>query len=242
MNLFSRKSNQDLIEQLAKSRQDFQFDRFGIKNKLLMSLENSPEEPVAHKFFTIRLIKYSATFAGLLIFLSTALSFASTAKPGDKLFPLNKLEEKMILNLPLSAEQKADLQVRIVSKRLEALKAVENTTNNVRLQAKQLETVKESDASIKQAVDSVSANKNALKGPGKTATEQKLDQVLNQIDDLAQKHEQRIQSLEDSASDKNIKQSLNQHLNEIKNSRHKAQNEIKSQDHRDPDHEKKSGD
>jgi hypothetical protein len=221
MNIFSKKPD-NLTKQLSQSAQNFSFDQEKVKNRLMYSLNDAPIKAPAKIFFRTRILKYSSVLAAFVIFVSATFAFASSSEPGDKLFPLNKIGEKVILSLPLSAQQKASIQTGIVNKRLKSLETVK-----VRTEDKQLETVKESDESLQNAIEAVSANKKRLEASGHTQGAEKLGQVLNRLDALAEKHEQQFQSIEELISDNEGKQTVRKHLREIKNARRKAHIELK---------------
>ncbi len=162
-----------MIKLLKDSEQDFRFDEQRVKDRLLYSLRETPIKAPARTFFTFRFMKYSALVAGLVIFLSATFVLALNANPGDRLFGLNKFGENVILSLPLSMEQKAQVQAGIVTRRLEALQEIEAQPAGPGLETKQLETIKESDESIQNAIDTVTANKVKLENSGQTASAEK---------------------------------------------------------------------
>ncbi|MEJ0021595.1 MAG: hypothetical protein WDN47_03345 [Candidatus Doudnabacteria bacterium] len=234
MIFFNSKSKKKMIKLLKDSEQDFRFDEQRVKDRLLYSLRETPIKAPARTFFTFRFMKYSALVAGLVIFLSATFVLALNANPGDRLFGLNKFGENVILSLPLSMEQKAQVQAGIVTRRLEALQEIEAQPAGPGLETKQLETIKESDESIQNAIDTVTANKVKLENSGQTASAEKLGKVLDQIDTLAKKHEDRIKTIETQMPDQKAQQTIDNHLNGIKNSRQKASIELQSQKTDDP--------
>jgi hypothetical protein len=223
MKFFNRQSNKKLEQLLKQSQQNFQFDEEKVKNRLMYSLNDAPiKAPIKTVSFNLRIIKYSSMVAGLAIFISATFVFASNAKPGDKLFPVNKLGEKVILSLPLTVEQKAAIQTRMVSNRLEAL-------TEVKTESSELETVKESDETLKRAVDAVSANKQRLLKSGNTQAAARLDNTLVKLEDLAQQHEQKVETLEQTSQNPETRKLIKAHLLEIRNSHERVRMEIKSQ-------------
>jgi hypothetical protein len=232
MKFFNFKPHNDLIKLLKQSKQNFQFDQGQVKNRLLYTLGDAPIKTTKLRFFSFRLVKYSVSLAVLLVFLSATFAFASNAKPGEKLFALNKFGEKVMLSLPLSVQQKAQLQARIVTKRLEALTALKNKPDP-NLETQKLETVKESDESIQQAIDTISTNKEKFEGMGQTQTAEKLNQVLNQLEKLSKRHEEQIRALEAGIPNSDIRHAMHQHLLEIKTARHKARLELNLTDSED---------
>lgn len=237
MKLFkSSKQDEDLIKLLRKSRlhkgfggqagSDFEFDPDKVKYRLLSSINQTAQQPIRHFRFR-RVVQYSVGFAGLVIAISTTFAFASTAKPGDKLFALNKFGEGVVLRLPLSVEQKAKVQEYIVTSRLEALDQVQ--------EAKNLSTVKETDESLMSAVDAITENKKKLEASGKTVAAEKLEKVLDQLQIQAEKREAKIKKLEEETKDLKTKAEIRRHLRKIEESRKKAQAEIKRYQNDDDD-------
>src|SRR3989344_8745919 len=222
MNPFNFKPDNDLTKMLKQSQQDFRFDQEKVKARLDYSLRAVPIWAPSHRFFTIRIVRYSVVTASMLIFVSATFVFASNAKPGEKLFALNKFGEQVLLSLPLTMDQKAQLHTHIVTNRLNALSQIQ--TADV---TSQLERVKESDESIHAAIQAISTNKEKLQTRGQTTSAQKLDKVLNQLDDLAAQHEQRIKIFETTVNDQKTRDKIDARLHEIKKARHKARLELK---------------
>ncbi len=227
MKFFSKKP--DNLEKLLKSsQQDFRFDQEKVKNRLMYSLESAPIKAPAKTFATMRVIRYAAVCAVLLISISTTFAFASSAQPGDKLFALNKWGEKIILSLPLSVGQRAKIETKIVGNRLKALEAVQTAP-----ETRQVETVKEADTALENAIETVSENKKKMETEQDPANTAILNQALSQLDDLAKLHEQQVQMLEKMIQDHENHAQILLHLHEIKNARHKARLELNLNDAED---------
>ena len=227
---FKNEQEEKLKMLLKQNQQDFRFDEQSVRLKLLQAINRTkPAESQTRFFHMTRTIKFASATAVIVIFISTTFAFAANSKPGDKLFALNKFGEKFLLKLPLSAEQKATIQTNFVTKRLEDLEAVQIASST----HKQLETVKESDESLKEAVEAVSTNRNKLETEGRTESVKKLNRVLNQLNDLAARHEKQIEALETSTTEESVKQVFDLHLNQIKDSRHRVRLELKLEDEKD---------
>lgn len=225
MKLFNSKSDQELIQLLKNSQQDFKFDPNEIKSRLTLSLTTSRMEPVKQKKLTFTFIRYSASvLAGIVLLLSGSFAFAANAQPGDTLFPINKFWEQAWLSLPWSASQKADLQTGIVAKRLKALQGVNAPDSQTR--NKQLIIIQESDESIKNAVEAISANRQTSINQGQTDITLQLEQDLTELNNLAQKHTEEIQIIEISVKEGPEHETIQTHLKEIKKSQHKARIEL----------------
>lgn len=222
MKFFRSNRNKELTELLKNSSGEFRFDPEKIKYRLLSSINQLHQNPAHHHFRFTRVIKYSVSFAGMVIVLSSTFAFASSSKPGDKLFALNKAGERVVLSLPMPSEQKAQVQAYIVTQRFEALDEVE-----VQAETRNLETVKESDETLTSAIDRITENKKQLESRGKTKSAEKLETVLDQLQITAEKREKKIMELQEKTTDKDAKRKIEEHLKQIRKSREKAQLEIR---------------
>jgi hypothetical protein len=213
---------------LKTSGSDFQFDPNAVKYRLLTSMNQADQSP-RPPFHITRVTKYSIGFAGTVILLSATFALASNSKPGDKLFALNKLGEQIVLNLPLSVEQKAKVEAYIVTNRLKALDQVQAKISQATtaVEAKNLETVKETDESFTSAIDEISQNKQALEARGNNAAADRLEIVLDQLQTQAQQREATITALEDATASVEVKVKIQAHLFQLKSSGQKARLQIK---------------
>ncbi len=224
------RSNQDekLKQLLRNSGSDFRFNPNSVKYRLLASIESHAQKP-APSMRVFRVMKYSSALAAVAVVAAGTLAFASDAKPGDKLFELNKLGEQFILNLPLSPEQKAGVQEHIVTSRLEALDEVEVKIEDIdeTLETVQIERVKETDSSLNTAVNKITENKKKLEAAGHTQAADKLEAVLDRLQLMAEKREAAIKAMQEKAKNPQTKTQLEKYKQQIQNSRLKAQREIK---------------
>ncbi len=229
MNLFGpSKHNEELIKLLRKSRSNFRFDPDLVKYRLLASVREAGQKTPSHFRFS-RVIRYSSSFAGLVLVISTTFAFASNSRPGDTLFGLNKFGENVVLQLPLSVQQKALVREHIVTNRLEALDQVQtdHEVENLESEDRSLEAIKESNESLSRAVDVITENKQKLEAAGKTEAVEKLEHVLDQLQDQAQKREVKIKQIADQTKDAKKKEEIQNHLKKIEESRKKARLHIK---------------
>ena len=222
------KQDEELIQLLKKSGSDFRFDPSSVKYRLLHSITQADPKPIPH-FKIGRVARYSVGFASLVVLISTTFAFASAARPGDKLFGLNKFGENVILSLPLSVEQKAKVQEYIVTNRLEALDKVNARaeTEKADAEAKNLKTIRESDESLMSAVDAITKNKQQLESSGKTQAAENLEKVLDQLQSKVQKREATIREIEERTQDSETKAAIHRHLKKIEDSRQKARSQIR---------------
>ncbi len=222
--------DEDLIHLLKQSKGSFRFDHQGIKYRLLSSINHADQKAI-HGFQMTRVIRYSVGFAGFVVILSATFAFASSSKPGDKLFALNKAGEHVVLSLPMPVQQKAQMEVYIVNQRFEALDNIETKTVDMNivgpLEPKKLQTVKESDESLNSAIEHVTLNKKQLESKGNVKAAAKLEAVLDQLQSIAEKRETKLRELKEKTSDEHQKIEIEAHLKQIQTSRKKAQSEIK---------------
>lgn len=223
------KKDQELMKLLKNSISDFEFDPNKVKYRLLSSLNQAEQKPLIRHFRIGRVAQYSVGFAGLVVLISTTFAFASSSKPGDKLFMLNKFGENVVLKLPLSVEQNAKVQEYIVTNRLKALDQVKPAVEEPDMESefRNLETIKESDESLMTAVNQITENKKKLEALGRTQAAENLEKVLDQLQTQAEKRQAKIRELEENSKDSKTKAEIRNYLQKIENSRKKAQSEIR---------------
>ncbi len=217
---FKSKTEHDLKILLKKSREAFRFDQKPTKIRLMASIEQFEHHPIKTFQFS-RVLKFSGSFAGFVLIVAASFAFASNQTPGDKLYALNKAGENVILNIPMPAEQRAQVRGYFVEQRFQALDSVELP------ETKKLETIKESDESLMRAVDEITKSKKNFESKGKTRQADKLEGILDELQKNALEREKIIQKLEDETDDVDMKREIRKHLDQIKNSREKARLEIK---------------
>jgi hypothetical protein len=225
----SFRSNKDEeLKKLLKHSGEFRFDPNQVKYRLMSSIGQAEQKTIRHFKFS-RVASYSVSFAALVIAISTTFAFASSSRPGDRLFALNKAGEGVIRSLPLPAQQQAQVEAYIVTQRFEALDQVEFKIDNSESipVAKQLETVKESDETLNTAVTKITEQKKRLESRGKSKQAEKLESLLDQLQSQAEKQEKKIRELKDKTLDKETKEKIDRHLKHIEDSRKKAQAEIR---------------
>jgi hypothetical protein len=230
---FKSDKKEVIAKLLAQASADFRFDKNAIKYRLLSSIKQSDQKPVAGFKFN-RVIKFGALTAGFVIFLSGAFAMASNSEPGDKLFILNKAGEKVILSLPISDQQKAQVQAYIVTDRLETLDQVEvETKQNTKAETKKLESIKESEETLTTAIDNISEKKIELESKGQTKSAEKLEDVLDQLQTKAEKREAKIKEIEEKTENSQTKDEIRKHRKKIEESRKKARAQIKKYKNQD---------
>lgn len=232
MKFFDSQPDDKLVYLLKQSRLDFKLDQKTTKARLLCAIAqgdiDGPIQPVQTRHGLI--FKFEVGLAGIVVVVSATFATAATSLPGDKLFAVNKLREKIILSLPLSAQTKAQIQTQIVEARFKALDvetseksatATSPTTNHRRL-----ETIKESEESLNQAVNAISANQQDFEKTGNQQQAQKFNQTLSHLAQMASTREQTIQTLANQSSDTVERAEITSHLDHFRSARQKAEIQI----------------
>jgi hypothetical protein len=192
----SNKSN-DLIKLLRASRQDFNFDQKRVKLRIEEHLSSGPSPVkkslpfVSISFPRFGVFNCAVGLATILLLATGTLAAASSARPGDKLFGLNKFREQLLLTLPFSPETRAQLQANIVVERLKALDDLptSGSQTQAQLELKKFETVSETDASLTQAAEVLLKIEDDLKIKGNPQAAEKIRSVLTNMIDRAEKSE-----------------------------------------------------
>lgn len=232
MNDLLQKKERRLLASAFKTQPNFKYDKSGVKARLMMSVKGAPQGEEEVSIAWISMPNWGVVLTALVIMLGTAtFAYADNAKPGDVLFPVNKLNDKIILNLPFSAQTKARIQAQIVSKRLDALDTISKDDRlgkqDPTFMSKKLLTVKESHESLSTAIKKVSENQKRLEENGNEHGAEQLKETLTRLENLAAMHEAKIQYLEEHTQDRMAKDEIHQHLDEIKQERKKIKDQLK---------------
>jgi hypothetical protein len=207
MNLFKSKKRKEIENLLANSKQDFGFDSQNVKARLMMAVNSrhfSKEEAKRLTFRGSLWPKYalSLSLAVVLMVSTTGLAFASSrATPGDVLFPVQKFQNQIVLNLPLPESKKEEIRTEIVAKRVKELDAIRNNpnANSAKVQA----AVEESQKSMDEAVAHLPEVKSDPKNQStddKTKKEnnrkkENLKKLVSKLEDLSKQHEEQVTQL-----------------------------------------------
>lgn len=212
---------------LKKSRQSFNFDQKGIKNRLMSEIQeqhmsNTAEKviKITHQSFFLR-YKWSLSLTAVMLLIAgTATAFvqADISKPGDTLYALDQWQESIMLKLPLPSQQKAKLEANIITERNEELDYLLNLQGKDELKTQELKTkaVNQSVENLDRAYENVRAAQNNWTSKGKPDKAEKLGKVLDDIDKLADDQAKKIQNLADKETDANRKQQFKDKLEEIR--------------------------
>src|SRR5690606_16568898 len=123
----------------------------------------------------------------VVLLVSGTFSASASSLPGDKLFSIHKLKEKILLTFSPDPVGNAEIQASIVEDRLEALDLlpIQAATPLPQVnEARQLETIKEAETSLNRAVESIQKSRDTMIEKGQDKQVEKLNQVLSNISDL----------------------------------------------------------
>lgn len=251
MRLFRSKKNDAIIQLLNSTKRDFEFDSESVKNRVMMALvarHLTKEDKQLLTFHPKTWPKYVFTLAlAIVLMISTsAISFASSkATPGDVLFPVQKLQNKFVLSLPLPQTKKEEIRTEIVAKRLKELDAIQNHPQPDTF--KLVAIVRESQRSIDEAVSHLPVESVATvtnpDAPQTVPTEPaidvsrspKLDHIVTKLEDLSKQHEDKMELIKLQVEDKVVKDKIDKSVISIKSNRSKLQNARKKKTNDDKD-------
>jgi hypothetical protein len=213
-----------ITELLRDSKSDFKFNQSGIKNRLLASVENIHLHPKTFETVTKSNVRrWNAALAsglGVVVIFSATLAYADLSNPGDKLYFLDQLSERLELKMPRSGEAKARLQERLVNERvteLNKIPAINNTDQTVRLRA-----IEESQQNLFNAVEETTRIRESLRSKGRDKAVKNIDEVLSNLGQLAEKQEQRVEEFKKYTENENDVLKLEENLEAIKKAGLKA--------------------
>jgi hypothetical protein len=228
MSIFNPKKNEKLLEILSKARIGFGFDQKGVRNRLLMSIEelqiSTAERKIrelTHKSF-MRRHRMATGFALLMLVVvgsGSALAQADISNPGDRFHAMDQLGERLLLKLPLPDSQRAEMQADFVHER--------NKELDYLLQAPGLgmvntEAVKESQKSLHDAIEQARMMKEASEIKGKKEQTEKMTKVLNRLEILANEQEEKVSGMLEKSQDEKVKKELMEQIQEIRKSKERA--------------------
>ncbi|MBI4049641.1 MAG: hypothetical protein HY395_02380 [Candidatus Doudnabacteria bacterium] len=210
--------NDKLINLLRQSKQSFRFDQNQIRFNLLNSLASTPKTEVRHPLN----YQLAVALASVILFatLGTTFVFADAAKPGDKLYRLDQLEEQLLLKIPFNAETKAKIRAKIVAERAVELSEIKKLPDRDQIKA---EAVLRSKQSLDQAIEHINYNHDRLKSQGKTEAADRLEKVLTELEQLAEEQEHRANELKAGMTNLELRKSVEENVEAIK----KAKTEVR---------------
>lgn len=231
MNLFNLKKYDKLIDLLKRSQQDFGFDQNKIKFSLINQINSSHLNIKQKKRFTeivqarnIFAHRLTYVFASLILFvaLGSTFAFADGAVPGDKLFVIDQLQEKVMLNLPLPQETKAQIRTNIVAERAKELNKISNTADQDEVKVEAIET---SEKSLTTAIEQISQNREQFKQRGNAKAVKNMDNILDRLEQLAEEQENKAGRIHENLKDKKLRDKVELKLHDIRKARLKAHRE-----------------
>jgi hypothetical protein len=180
----------------------------------------------------------------VLIFLaagtSTLVFAANLAKPGDTLFPVQKLQNDIVLSLPLPEATKQQIRTNIAIQRVSELDPVKTSE---KLDEKKIHAqIQESNLSIDAAIATLPKPPQA---PAKKSNH-KAHALLNQLDDLSNAQEKHLEDLKAKVLDADLKLEIEASIEKAKTRREKLHKSLEdsqensssqknqSEDHKNP--------
>lgn len=225
--MFGLTPDEKKIAQLLKQQGDFNFNKTGIKTRLLTSVHNTRfrEHAAPKKFYQHWTIQFGTCLA-LVLLLVSGVSYANGAKPGDKLYFLDLFEEKIELTLPRTAASRTQLQSAILSERVEEIDEIKG--DDAKSAALKIKTINSLQQNLIKAVDDAASTKARLEEKGKDKSVDKVNRVLNNLEKTAGQEERRWEQSKGSDSTDQEQRDWEARLEEIKKAREKARLETES--------------
>jgi hypothetical protein len=206
---------------------DFKFDQAGIKNRLLTSMTYSQSSSsFVQKKFLYKRVSLTFGTVALILFFSSTCVYADHTKPGDKLYFLDQFQEQVGLRLSRTAAEKAKLKSKIINERLQEISEFKN--NDPSTQSLRLESIEKTQANIIQTVDETAAIKQRLTSTGHKNSTNQVDQVLNQLEELAGRQQLQMEQVKSEIDDDAINLKIENNILEIKKARNKARVEAET--------------
>ncbi len=224
MKLFNSEKNNQVIARIRATNQNFVFDHQRQKDRLLLAL-SSPQPPKDEHWASYGFtFKFSAGIAITILAASATFLTAQGAAPGDTLFPVNKLREKILLALPLATLKRVEVTAGIAQERFDALDQIPAAVPD-QIERK-IQTVQETQESFQQAVEVISRKQADLEEAGRTEAADTLDRVLTNLNQMAQEHETLIEQLAEQAEDESVQTKIRSDLQLFRQTRQKAEEQL----------------
>lgn len=239
--IFKSKS-EDPVEKLLKQSGealDFNLDQENGKLRLIQTIQNQ-SQLTKTRHINPFILRSSLALATIVLFVGGTFAAASKSIPGDMLFSVNKFKEKILLSLPLSPANHAEIQASIVEDRLKALDILPlaETPPVLKIQERQLETLKEARTSLNQAMDNIQKTRDFLIEEGKMEQAEKLDEVLFNISEISERREEKILEFEhqmethtrEELEPDEKQERIREQLSELQKAREKARLQNRNED------------
>ena len=210
-----KSNNSDLEKLLTASRQDFRFDSNEVKQRLMMSVQVRHLTREEKQFLIYKPSSWPNYAVGLatafiLAVTTTGLAYASSqSKPGDILFPVQKLQNQIILSLPLPQTKKAEISTNIATKRLKELDEITKDP-----QAKPEIVTAEVNA-VDDSIQQAAKLTPETDSQGSTKHPEHINNILDKLDDLTTQQQQTLQTLDTQVQDQELKKKIQTSLSEL---------------------------
>lgn len=217
-----RKSEQDkkLEQMLRQLDARFEYDKQGVKRRLLMNIEHIHPNAALGKRLGFH---YGIATSLTIVFIMVGtFTFADASKPGDSLYWLDKLQEQVLLKVPRSDESRAVFKTKIINERMKELNNIPHLESH---QAVQLKATEETQRNIIDAIEETSQAKQNYKLKGKHQSSSNMSKVLIELDSMGARQESEIKTLKDTAKDEETQKQLEIKLEAIKKARERARKE-----------------
>jgi|GEM_PF-4454481 len=218
----------ELARMLQGSKSDFKFNQKGVRNRLMMDIEEGQmaqaerrvREHARGSYF--RRHKW-ATMAVIVILVvggsGVGLAQNNLSQPGDALYALDQFQEQALLKLPLPETQKAKIRADIVDERNRELDFVVGAAAAPELQDQALD---DSMSSLDRAVEAARTSRQEYADQGKDDRAEKMAEVLHRLEALADQQEKRVQALREAQVDEAGKKRYEDRITEIRKFRMRA--------------------
>jgi hypothetical protein len=219
---------QELIDLLKQSRQDFRFEQDKVKMKLLVEIRSQEKlpKPSSLNNFGWALTRGLA-FMVLVVFAGTGVTFAyaSNALPGDKFYSINYWGDKTLLSLPLPSETKLWVHTKMANKRLQEIHTIHNDVSiSPKIKA---DALRHTNEVLKQTIQETSAALKILNEAGQTDKTEKIKNfsvdLKQEMNSILEKNE--LEDLKDTTEDADLKNQINLELEKIRGSGQKMKEE-----------------
>jgi hypothetical protein len=209
---------------MQDSQSDFVFDKSGVKNRILSTIENAHLNPKTFKTAkNVNVWRWNTALAsclGMIVIFSATIVYADSSNPGDKLYFLDQLQERVVLKMPRSDQAKARLQERLVNERVNELNKI--PTINHLDQTVRLKAIEESQQNLFNAVEETTRIRESLKLKGRDKAVENIDEVLLKLGQLAEKQEARVEEFKKHTENEEDVLKLEENLEAIKKAGLKA--------------------
>ena len=228
---YNPKNDEKIILLLKQMDADFEYDKQGIKNRLMNSIQTShlgqnliPDQTKFHRRWNFAL---GTGLAVVVVFVST-LNYADAAKPGDKLYFMDQWSEQVGLNIPRTAASRAKYKSKIIDERIQELMRLEAITPNPTIDTVKLRALQKTQQNIVQTVEETAEAKKKLQEKHRDKSLRQLETVFTKLEMQAQDQEMRMQRHREQFITDENRADYDERLELIKQARLKARLELQN--------------